>query len=152
MKTNSLSRWQQLIVLFAVALLSFSAVHAAQLLTLTPPEAQTKLQAGDITLIDVRTPEEWRSSGTAPSAQQIDLQDPDGAAGFAAKVLAAVHGDKTAPIAVICRTGSRSSYAQRYLLAQGFTRVFNVSEGMSGSSAGPGWIERGLPVKACTDC
>jgi len=151
MKINLLSRWQQQCVLLIFALLTFGTVLAQQL-TLTPMEMQTKLQAGDITLIDVRTPEEWRDSGTVPGALRIDLQDPNGVEGFAVKVLNAVHGDKTTPIAVICRTGSRSGYAQRYLLAQGFSQVFNIPEGMMGSRAGPGWVERGLPMKACTDC
>jgi rhodanese-related sulfurtransferase len=151
MNTNSLLPWQQRFVLLMCALLSFGAAQA-QSLSLTPPEAQTKLQAGELILIDIRTPEEWRDSGTAPNAQRINLQDPNGATGFAVKVLDAVHGDKTAPIAVICRTGSRSSHAQRYLVKQGFSNVFNIPEGMIGSSAGPGWIERGLPMKACSDC
>jgi len=28
----------------------------------------------------------------------------------------------------------------------------SVKEGMVGSSAGPGWIARGLPVEACKTC
>ncbi|MBK1641426.1 sulfurtransferase [Chromatium okenii] len=120
--------------------------------TLTPPEVLSKLQAGELTLIDIRTPEEWRGSGVVAEAKRIDLQDPDGATGFTTKVLAAVNGDKTAPVAVICRTGSRSGYAQRFLQKQGFTNVINIPEGMIGSMAGPGWIERGLPIKPCPDC
>ena len=33
----------------------------------------------------------------------------------------------------------------------GFTSVFDVTEGMIGSSAGPGWIDAGLPVAAYSD-
>jgi hypothetical protein len=29
----------------------------------------------------------------------------------------------------------------------GFTNVTNVSEGMLGSRAGPGWLKRNLPIK-----
>ena len=36
---------------------------------------------------------------------------------------------------------------QSLLQAQGFTKVFNVREGMSGGSAGPGWLRRGLPLQ-----
>ena len=53
------------------------------------------------------------------------------------------------PIALICRTGNRTTQVQRYLQGQGFTNVYNVKEGMAGSGAGPGWIKRGLPVESC---
>jgi rhodanese-related sulfurtransferase len=41
---------------------------------------------------------------------------------------------------------------QRYLEAEGFTRVYNVKEGMAGSAAGPGWVKRGLPLENCRSC
>ena len=41
---------------------------------------------------------------------------------------------------------------QKELEARGFTRVYNVKEGMVGSGAGPGWIKRGLPVEPCKQC
>ncbi len=43
-------------------------------------------------------------------------------------------------------TGNRTTHAQQFLKAQGFTQVYNVKEGMVGSAAGPGWIKRGLPI------
>jgi rhodanese-related sulfurtransferase len=71
---------------------------------------------------------------------------------FMDDLLAAVDGDKDAPIAIICRTGNRTTFTQRALMKQGFTNVFNVKEGMAGSGAGPGWLRRGLPVQACATC
>jgi len=41
---------------------------------------------------------------------------------------------------------------QKLLQDAGFTNVANVKEGMVGSSAGPDWIRRGLPVEACAAC
>ena len=67
-------------------------------------------------------------------------------------VLQIVGGDRNAPIALICRTGNRTSQAQQFLQAQGFTRVYNVREGMAGSAAGPGWLKRELPVESCAQC
>jgi rhodanese-related sulfurtransferase len=69
-----------------------------------------------------------------------------------AEVLQKVGGDKNAPIGLICRTGNRTTQVQKYLEAQGFTRVYNVKEGMAGSAAGPGWLRRGLQVEPCTRC
>jgi rhodanese-related sulfurtransferase len=71
---------------------------------------------------------------------------------FVAEFLGAVNGDKDAPIAIICRTGNRTTYTQRALQEIGFSHVYNVKEGMSDSGAGPGWVRRGLPVDSCQTC
>ncbi len=41
---------------------------------------------------------------------------------------------------------------QKALQEAGFTRVYNIKEGMAGCGAGPGWIARGLPVEARAHC
>lgn len=120
--------------------------------TLTAAAAHDQAKAGALTLIDIRTPDEWRQTGIAEGAAPIMMQDPKGPDGFADAVLAQVRGDYTAPIALICRTGNRSAHMQQTLSAHGFTRVYSVADGMAGSAAGPGWIRLGLPVTACKDC
>ena len=49
-------------------------------------------------------------------------------------------------LALICATGGRSAYVQRALASAGAPPVIDISEGMLGSPAGPGWIRTGLPV------
>ena len=120
---------------------------------LTAPEAAAAVAAGKVTLIDIRTPPEWKETGIAKGAKLINMLHPQGAPGFTNALLDQVKGDKNAPIALICRTGNRSTQVQRYLQSQGFTQVYNVREGMAGSGAGPGWIKRSLPVETCsTQC
>ena len=120
---------------------------------LTAPEAAAAVAAGKITLIDIRTPPEWKETGVARGAKLINMLHPQGAPGFTNALLEQVKGDKNAPIALICRTGNRTTQVQRYLQSQGFTQVYNVKEGMAGSGAGPGWLKRGLPVETCsTQC
>lgn len=115
---------------------------------LSAPEALAKAKAGEVTLIDIRTPEEWKQTGVAPGAKRVNLNNPKGGDGFMAEILAALDQDKSRPVALICRTGSRTAMAQRFLEANGFSQVFDVSEGMAGNmSAGPGWVRRGLPVE-----
>jgi rhodanese-related sulfurtransferase len=121
-------------------------------LDLSAPEARARAAAGEVVLIDIRRPDEWRATGVAEGATRIDMLHPGGAEGFTRAVLERVEADRNAPIALICRTGNRSTQVQRYLLAQGFTRVYNVREGMAGSAAGPGWLSRGLPIEACKQC
>lgn len=119
---------------------------------LTAPEAAAAVAAGKITLIDIRTPPEWKETGVAKGAQLINMLHPQGAPGFTNALLEKLKGDKNAPIALICRTGNRTTQVQRYLQSQGFTQVYNVREGMAGSGAGPGWIRQGLPVQSCGNC
>ncbi len=106
--------------------------------------------AGKIRLIDIRTPQEWRQTGVAPGAARVDFYR--GPEALAQGILQLVGGDKDAPIVLICRTGNRTGAAQKYLRSIGFTQVHHVTEGMAGSSAGPGWLKRGLPVDSCAQC
>ena len=117
---------------------------------LSAPEAYSAARDGKLRLIDIRTPEEWRQTGVAPGAERVDFYR--GPVVLLNAVLQMVDGDRSKPIALICRTGNRTTHAQKFLQQQGFTRVYNVKEGMVGSAAGPGWLKRSLPVDACTRC
>ena len=108
--------------------------------------------AGDMTIVDVRSPLEWRMTGIPDGSVPITIHHADGAAGFVAEILGAVDGDRTRPIALICASGVRSGAAQALLLAQGFTNIHNLAEGMHGSRAGQGWLAEGLPVGPCSFC
>lgn len=136
------------LLLITMLALAPSASNAAPDLAAT--EAYEAVQSGRMRLIDIRTPQEWRQTGVAPGAGRVDFyRGPDV---LVQSILQMVGGDKTAPIVLICRTGNRTSVAQKYLLSIGFTQVYNVSEGMAGSAAGPGWLKRGLPVESCAQC
>ena len=124
------------------------ATHAEP--DLSAPEAAVQAQSGKLVLIDIRTPPEWKETGVAKGARLINMLHPQGAPGFTNALLEQVKGDRSAPIALICRTGNRTTQVQRYLQSVGFTQVYNVKEGMAGSAAGPGWLKRGLPVESCT--
>ena len=117
---------------------------------LTAPQALEANRAGNLTVIDIRTPKEWRQTGVVPGAGRVDFHG--GPAHLLQGVLEHTGGDRNAPIALICRTGNRTTQAQKFLQAQGFTQVYNVEEGMAGSAAGPGWLRRGLPVDPCMQC
>jgi len=116
------------------------------------PEAYEAIRAGKLKLIDIRTPPEWKQTGVAQGASLVNMIHPNGAAGFLDAVLSKVGGDRTAPIALICRTGNRTTQVQKFLQAQGFTHVLNIREGMAGSAAGPGWLARKLPTEPCSVC
>ena len=136
----------------ALLLLALGAASAAEV-RIKADTAYDRAQKGQLTLVDIRSPEEWRQSGVPAGALAITMHDPGGKAAFAKAILRAVNGDKTKPIALICAVGNRSRWAQKFLTAQGHALVHDVSEGMFGRGKNlPGWLRRGLPVKPCARC
>ena len=135
----------------ALMLLSINACSQDSGPALAAPDAHAQAQAGQLTLIDIRRPDEWRQTGVAQGALRINMAHPQGTTGFVRQVEAEV-GNRNAPIGLICRTGNRSTQMQQALTRAGFTKVYNIREGMAGSGAGPGWIKRGLPVEPCPAC
>lgn len=101
-------------------------------------EAHEKQRAGEITLIDVRTPEEWRKTGVPEGAKRATLQYKD----FLKQVMQHA-GSFEAPVAFICRTGQRSGQAAAQARAVGFTEVYLVVGGVEGPD---GWLAERLPV------
>ena len=131
----------------AVAVLVPAASIAAQdggLIAADAAYRQAQRQA--LTIFDVRSPGEWRQTGVPAGARRVTIHDPGGLAGFVAAMMTAVDGDLDRPLAVICARGNRSTRAQKALRAAGFKNVGNIREGMLGSTFGPGWLGRGLPV------
>lgn len=126
---------------------------AVQAADIDAGEALQAAREQRMVLVDVRTPAEWKQTGVAPGAARISVTEhPQGESGFVAEVAALLGGDRSRPVALICRTGRRSALAERLLERSGFTQVYNVAEGMAGSSAGPGWLARGLPTEPCPSC
>lgn len=119
---------------------------------LTATEARALFEAGEVVLIDIRQPEEWRELGVPQGAVRISMAHPQGGEGFLRDLMAAVDDNMDAPIVLICRTGNRTSQVVPALQRWGFTQVYHVPEGMLGSRFGPGWIRSGLPVEDCSHC
>ncbi len=132
--------------------LGAASAPAGTHLVITPDEASVRAEAGELVLIDVRSPQEWRQTGVPKGARRVTIHDPGGLKGFVDAMAAAVGGDLKKPIAVICARGNRSTRAQKALSQAGFTRVFNIREGFIGGPYGPGWVKRGLPVEPCPNC
>ena len=139
-------------------------------LYVTAKEAYEKWKAepDTIKLIDVRTPEEYLFVGhpamawKIPFARQVYEWDaekkqfpmkplPD----FVSRVSEVAKPDDT--IMVMCRSGSRSAMAVNLLAMAGFTRVYNITDGMEGDAVKDsnsvfvgqrlvnGWKNSGLP-------
>ncbi|MCC2112868.1 MAG: rhodanese-like domain-containing protein [Hyphomicrobiales bacterium] len=109
---------------------------------LTANEAHRRATEGELLLVDIRSPQEWMQTGVGEGVLPITMHQND----FLDRLLEAVAGDRGRAIALICATGNRSRWLQFQLNSYGFSAVEDVSEGMLGSSAGPGWLNRGLPT------
>jgi rhodanese-related sulfurtransferase len=138
---------RQLLVLTAAAIgaagMGYSLLRPAYAgPSLDPAAAFQQAQAGTILLIDIRRPDEWQATGSGKGAQRLDMRRAD----FIDALTALSGGDRTRPIALICARGVRSARMARLLTDNGFSRIIDVPEGMLGSSSGPGWIARGLPL------
>ena len=107
-----------------------------------PITAHKLALSGEITLVDIRRPDEWARTGTGEGAHQLDMRQKD----FINALDGLVAGDRSKPVALICARGVRSNRLSQKLSDAGFTNIIDVPEGMQGSKAGPGWIKRDLPV------
>lgn len=123
------------------------AQQASPVATIAPDEALKQAQAGDIILIDIRTPEEWAQTGVAEGAIGLDMTRDD----FVDQMVALRQANPDTPLALICRTGNRSGYVTDALAKQGFPGLADVKEGMVGGRNGAGWLKRGLPVYEGTE-
>ena len=139
-------------------------------LYVTAKEAYSMWQAdpGRVTILDVRTPEEWVFVGHAPMAVNVPVAfmayvwdeekhgypwelNPD----FVQLVQARFAPQDT--LLVSCRSGGRSAIAINTLAAAGFRNAYNILDGMEGSTVNDpdsvfhgmrlknGWKASGLP-------
>jgi rhodanese-related sulfurtransferase len=138
-------------------------------LYVTAKEAYDKWQADpSLTILDVRTPEEYVFVGHAPMAVNIPLAFlayvwSDEKKGFPwelnpdfVDIVKARFGFED-EILVSCRSGGRSAMAINLLAAAGFTNAYNILDGMEGSRVEDpesvfhgmrlknGWKASGLP-------
>jgi hydroxyacylglutathione hydrolase len=96
----------------------------------SPTDAAGMLERGDVTVIDVRAPDEW-TAGHLPGARNIPL-------GQLAERARELPTDK--PVVVHCQGGSRAAIAASVLEMQGVPRVVNLTGGFRA------WQQAGLPV------
>ena len=139
-------------------------------LYVTSKEAYDMWQADPdgVSILDVRTPEEWVFTGHAPMATLIPFAFmayvwDDAKQGFTwslnPEFLDMVKA-RFAPedtILVTCRSGGRSAMAIKTMTAAGYSRVFNILDGMEGDEVKDpdsvfdgmrrknGWVMSGLP-------
>lgn len=109
---------------------------------MSAPGAYEAVTAGEMILIDIRSPAEWEQTGVAEGAVALTMHSAD----FARNLSALLNANQGTPVGMICATGGRTNYVVSLLEKNGFEGVIDVSEGMMGNARGPGWIARRLPL------
>lgn len=101
--------------------------------SLSPEKFSEKSKGEKVLLLDVRTPKEY-NDGHLKGAVLINYLGND----FTQEVSKL---DKSKPVYIYCRSGSRSSDAQGEMLKMGFTNVINLEGGIMA------WEKAGLPIE-----
>jgi len=121
------------------ALLALTACSEPPYQNIDNAQLKSLLEQGT-PLYDVRRPEEWRQTGIVEGSRTLTFVDAAGRLNpeFLPRFTAEV--DKNAPVVVICRTGSRTSSLARELADMGYSRIYNVRDGITR------WIGDANPV------
>ena len=114
---------------------------------ITPREAHERAARGELLLVDIRRPDEWRQTGVAANAVTLDMTEQAFIEKLRAARAAKSNGQADFPVALICRTANRSSTLQAALLKNGFTHVIDVKGGMAGNMSTRGWLAESLPIR-----
>ncbi|MGO4735360.1 rhodanese-like domain-containing protein [Bosea sp. 2KB_26] len=132
------------LILTAAPLLAGAAVAQSAPPSLSVRQAYDGAKAGTLILVDIRTPEEWADTGVPVGAIRLDME----ASAFEARLAALRLENPGKTIALICRTGNRSSSLQRKLAGRGWRDIVDVRGGLLGSPGDKGWLAEQLPVTA----
>ena len=102
-------------------------------------EAERLVRAGEVRVLDVRTPREYAELGHIPGAMLLPVD-------LIPSALATLPNDGK-PLLVYCEHGIRSAHAARFLVRAGLDPVLNLTGGMS-SWVGPREHSAGSPFGA----
>ena len=106
---------------------------STQITTIVPAEAAAVVSSGGGTLMDVRTPAEFREVH-ASGAQLVPLDI------LSRQVVETVRGANSGPLYVLCASGIRATKAAEKLRRDGLNDVMVVEGGTNA------WVAAGLPV------
>lgn len=107
---------------------------------LSPQQAQAEITKGNVTVIDIREPEEMKQNGKIAGA----INAPRGMLEFYADPSLPYHKpefDKEKRIILYCASSGRSALAVKTLKEMGYTNIAHIDGGLKA------WESAGLPVE-----
>ena len=120
-----------------------ASAGAASLYTNINNAELAQLLEREVTLVDIRRPEEWKQTGVVAGSNMITLFDSRGRVNpdFVSELQKVSSPDK--PVILICRTGNRTHAASTMLVKQlEYQKVYNVTHGITGWIAGKRQVTR----------
>jgi rhodanese-related sulfurtransferase len=119
-----------LFALIALAALLLAGCSEPPYTNIDNAQLKTLLQQGT-PLYDVRRPDEWRQTGVVEGSRKLTFVDASGRENpeFLRNFVAEV--DKNEPVILICRTGNRTNALGYELAKQGYTKIYNVRDGIT---------------------
>jgi rhodanese-related sulfurtransferase len=129
----------------ALSILSLSI--SAEPVGVDPDRLEKMIEQEGALVIDIRTPQEWKATGTIPSSRKMMFFDESGEAHeqeWLAELNRARKPDQ--PVILVCRSGGRSSKVGDFLdQSLGMKNVYHLENGITE------WIEQGKAVKPCDE-
>src|SRR5687768_4805633 len=107
-----------------LSLASFYSFGQTDTTLLSPEKLEKVLAAGNVQLVDVRTPEEFKK-GHIPNSVLADWKNKKE---FESKAKSL---DPAKPVYLYCAAGARSHAAAEYLREQGFKQVYELDGGFN---------------------
>ncbi len=105
------------------------------------------LQKQGVTVIDIRTPEEWSETGTIPNSHKIMFFDQQRKARVNEFMLAfeKIVTDKNQSFVLVCRTGSRTKAVTNFLDQKlGYTKTSHLTKGIKNWIAESHLVEKSI--------
>ena len=128
-------------IILMIALLAGGAPLRAEVTHVDNAALERLLEAG-VPVVDIRTPEEWETTGIIKGTHLLTFFDAQGnydARAWLSALSAIAAPD--APLVIICHSGGRSDIVSRFLDGQvGYQHVHDVHMGISQ------WIADGRPT------
>ena len=116
------------------SILTDEIIQQSKVVSLNTKEWHDRLKEDPGTIIDIRTPDEWRS-GYIEDADFANIFDQD----FIYQVNK-IQEKKNKPLYIYCRSGNRSKEAMRILSENGYNQIYELNKGILG------WQKEGFTI------
>ena len=117
---------------FFLVLASFR-LFAADLIELTPNQLETMQKQQQLVVVDIRTEQEWATTGIIPQSHQLQFFDKDGQYDVEKWLLRLklLQKNQDQPLVLVCRSGNRSEKLGQMLINDfGMKNVYHLSNGI----------------------